>query len=228
MGTCAVSSKAVDLLLGLPEGLATPVVFGIALLDVKTSEKMTGEEKLEVARQRKDLGALLFKQGRFDLAQQKYKAVGDFLARVDEVAEELKPAAKDLKRLSYLNRAVCSLKLGDNMRAKLCCDSVLDGEPFNEKALFRRASAMIGLGRDTDALSDLQSLLNKYPENFEARRLMQQVERRMHLALQKAQRKEKSLYLKMFAELGSNAEAEAGSDSRGILETAEVVQSKSE
>lgn len=145
--------------------------------------------KLEVAQGRKDMGAQLFGQGRFDEALGKYNAVVDDISRA--FPEELKPAADDLKRASYLNSAACFLKLGDHKLAGECCASVLYEEPFNEKALFRRALALIGLGMDTEALSDLQLLLEEHPSNAEARRLLPQVERRVHQIQRKAQRKKK-------------------------------------
>jgi tetratricopeptide (TPR) repeat protein len=174
-------------------------------------------EMLELARGCKDMAAQLFKQGRFHEAQREYEAAWEVLDASSGFPEELKPAADDLKLASYLNSAACFLRLGDHTLAQECCDNVLHSEPFNEKALFRRASALIGLGRDTDALSDLQLLLEHYPNNSEARRLLPRVERRVH----QVQKKEKSMYLKMFADLGSNAQAEVSSHRTRIHESAE-------
>lgn len=179
--------------------------------------------KLEAAQGHKDTGAQLFKQGRFDEALEKYKAVMEVLHTSRAFPEELKPAADNLKRASYLNSAACFLKLGDHKLASICCDQVLHKQPFNEKALFRSASALIGLEMFNEALSDLQVLLEKHPNNSEARRLLPRVERSIHQVRQKAQRKEKSMYLKMFADLGSNTEAEVSSGGAEIPESAAVV-----
>jgi hypothetical protein len=179
--------------------------------------------KLEVAQGYKDMGAQLFKQGQFDEALDKYKAVQCVLLTSRVLPEELNPSAEDLKRASWLNSAACFLKLGEHKLTSRCCNQVLRKEPFNEKALFRSASALIGLEMYSEALSDLHLLLEKHPNNSEARRLLPQVERFVHQVQRKAQRKEKSVYLKMFGDLGSDTAAVISSDRAEIPESPAVV-----
>ena len=41
---------------------------------------------------------------------------------------------------SYLNIALCNLKLGNNLEATHACDEALKLDPKNEKAYYRRAT----------------------------------------------------------------------------------------
>ena len=54
--------------------------------------------------------------------------------------ESARSKRNTLLTASYLNAAMCAIKLGDNVAARDHCDSVLAIDPNNEKALFRRGT----------------------------------------------------------------------------------------
>jgi tetratricopeptide (TPR) repeat protein len=67
---------------------------------------------------------------------------------------------KATARACRLNYALCKLKLGDYKPAIEQCSLVLNEDPTNVKALFRRAQAHIRMGRDLEAAeADLKSLV---------------------------------------------------------------------
>eukprot|EP00747_Dinoflagellata_sp_TGD_P058953 gnl/TRDRNA2_/TRDRNA2_151349_c0_seq1.p1 gnl/TRDRNA2_/TRDRNA2_151349_c0~~gnl/TRDRNA2_/TRDRNA2_151349_c0_seq1.p1 ORF type:complete len:575 (-),score=154.49 gnl/TRDRNA2_/TRDRNA2_151349_c0_seq1:139-1863(-) len=110
----------------------------------KACWEMSWDEKLEFAQKRKEVGSRLFKAQRYRHALERYK------------------------------KAACQLKLGDHYGARNACTSVLDSEPDNVKALFRRASACIAVHEWPEATADLRRLLELEPENKEAQRLLPQ------------------------------------------------------
>eukprot|EP00438_Fugacium_kawagutii_P035272 Skav209739 [mRNA] locus=scaffold2057:21048:24320:- [translate_table: standard] len=118
------------------------------------------EEKLEFASARKDVGARLFKEGRYMLAMERYKK-----------AEENKVKAKELKKTCKLNKAACQLKLKLFFEAKASCDTVLKDDSHHVKALFRRAQAEFGLKNFDQCLLDAKKVLELEPGNREARNL---------------------------------------------------------
>eukprot|EP00439_Symbiodinium_sp_Y106_P015149 s3454_g2.t1 len=65
---------------------------------------------------------------------------------------------KQRKKACLLNRALCLNKAGYFKRAVQACDLVLDMEPSNEKGLFRRAEAFLGLDDCASALRDIKVL----------------------------------------------------------------------
>ncbi|KAK9805705.1 hypothetical protein WJX73_000447 [Symbiochloris irregularis] len=71
---------------------------------------------------------------------------------------------------AFNNRALTHLKLGQLREAEADCDSVLEREPKNVKALLRRAAARRGLHEDAKALGDYQQVLQQQPNNAEARK----------------------------------------------------------
>ena len=64
---------------------------------------------------------------------------------------------------------------GDNKKAISCADKVLEVEPKNIKALYRRASAYKALKDYPTALKDLKLTLELDTENKAARQLMDEV-----------------------------------------------------
>eukprot|EP00931_Biecheleriopsis_adriatica_P088439 TRINITY_DN62765_c0_g1_i1.p1 TRINITY_DN62765_c0_g1~~TRINITY_DN62765_c0_g1_i1.p1 ORF type:complete len:436 (-),score=61.68 TRINITY_DN62765_c0_g1_i1:18-1325(-) len=194
---CATPRMAVDKKLGLPPTLDTPIVFEVSMLGFEQGldkQAMTDRDKLDFALGRKAIGAQLFKDGRLELAFQRYSAVAKFLDYIDTLFadKDARLLAKDIKIACHLNRAACALKLGDPARAAICCTCVLAHIPHNVKALFRRASASIELGKYEEAARDLKRLLEIEPQNIESRRMLAKVHRHQHEA-------EKELCEKMFS-----------------------------
>ncbi len=66
------------------------------------------------------------------------------------------------------NRAMCWLKLGRFQEALKDCDSVLDADPGNVKALLRRGTAKQALEQLAEAADDFRRITELQPNNKEA------------------------------------------------------------
>mmetsp|Transcript_82584 Transcript_82584/g.246261 ORF Transcript_82584/g.246261 Transcript_82584/m.246261 type:complete len:671 (+) Transcript_82584:51-2063(+) len=206
--TCTVPSKCREARLGLTDIKAEKVVFSVELVDFEKGRdqwSMSSEEKVAQAMARKDVGAKLFKNKRFELALEKYKKVMEMLAHTDKFSEELKRKAAELKRTSELNKAACFLQLGDPTSALTVCNNVLKEDRNNIKAIFRRAKAHFERSEHMEAQQDLERVMELDPGNAEAKALLPHVKRAQKLA----DKESKSTFAKMckgFGKLNSGKE----------------------
>merc|ERR1712048_79965 len=202
--TCAKPDSCDEPQLGLKGSAAAdnPIVFKIEMLafdKAKESWDMDETEKLGFAAARKDVAAKLVQGKRFALAAERYKKVSDLFSYVDNMQDENKTKAKELKKACELNKALCFLKLSDPTKAKKCCSGVLKDDPMNVKALFRRAQADVALKNFPDAMSDLKKILDTDASNTEAKRLLLEAKKGQKAADEKA----KGMYSKMCGAFGT-------------------------
>ncbi|KAL2925844.1 70 kDa peptidyl-prolyl isomerase [Bienertia sinuspersici] len=101
-------------------------------------------------------GNLFFKKGDVDSALEKYGFVGVFLTCIAFETGEDRETFVNLTSVVLLNMAACFPRKKEFMLAGKFCTIVLDLNPRNAKALFRRASAAMELGRIEFAVSDLK------------------------------------------------------------------------
>eukprot|EP00928_Gymnodinium_smaydae_P080115 TRINITY_DN63894_c0_g1_i1.p1 TRINITY_DN63894_c0_g1~~TRINITY_DN63894_c0_g1_i1.p1 ORF type:complete len:661 (-),score=191.14 TRINITY_DN63894_c0_g1_i1:72-2054(-) len=173
--TVKVVQKACEPKLGLEKVQAAKVVFTLVLkhfTKLPDMHSVSDTYKVEYAAQRKDVGAKLFKMQRWELALDKYKRILDLFRDMKKFNDDEKPKALELKRAAELNRAACFLKLDDFGSALTSCTNILKEDPTNVKALFRRAKAHYGRAEYTDAVRDLERLLEQEPTNADARALL--------------------------------------------------------
>jgi len=188
--TCTAMSKCCEPRLGLSEIKAEKVVFSLELVEFEKGRdqwSMGNEEKVAMAAARKDVGAKLFKNKRFELALEKYKKVTEMLAHTDKFSDELKQRSAELKRTSELNKAACFLQLGDPTSALSVCNNVLKEDRNNIKAIFRRAKAHYERTEHMEAQHDLERVLELDPGNSEAKALLPHVKRAQKLADKESQ-----------------------------------------
>lgn len=95
---------------------------------------------------------------------------------------------------SNLNLALCYLKLNEPFEAKNSATSVLDIDPKNEKALFRRGQAYLAIGEPQLASTDFKLLLEVEPNNTAAKQQLSICNKALKQQLQK----EKQIYANMF------------------------------
>lgn len=195
---CALAAEAK---LGLQGVKADKVVLTAELKDfekAKDTYSMSEDEKVEFGTARKDKGGELFKAGRYAMALQRYKKVGDLFNYIDNFQDENKAKAKALKTVCELNKAACYLKLEDHVEAKKACDTVLKDESQNVKAVYRRAQAQYGLKNFLECVADCKRVVELDPKNKEARALLKQAQ-----AGQKEEdKKAKGLFASMCKALG--------------------------
>ena len=68
-------------------------------------------------------------------------------------------SARDVRLKCALNLASCYLRLGEHADAARECSEVLEAQPGNRKALYRRGQAHLALGEHARAIADLQKAL---------------------------------------------------------------------
>eukprot|EP00698_Gefionella_okellyi_P021911 TRINITY_DN7185_c0_g1_i1.p1 TRINITY_DN7185_c0_g1~~TRINITY_DN7185_c0_g1_i1.p1 ORF type:complete len:320 (-),score=67.07 TRINITY_DN7185_c0_g1_i1:167-1072(-) len=122
------------------------------------------------AQESKQQGTVMYKQGQFALALEKYQAAHDSIAYLYPApeGEDLTTIAK-LRLHCWLNIAACRLKLKQYPEAASAATDALKLDTGNTKALFRRGQAYIGLHQWDKANSDLVSAAKAEPSNKEIR-----------------------------------------------------------
>jgi len=160
--------------------------------------------KLEFYCARKDGATALYKAGRYRLAAYQFRQIYELLGYLDDYrgaksGDEQKAQVAELKKVCLLNRALAALKDGNHRAAITSCDFVLDEEPQNAKALFRRARAQLGLERCDEAIRDARAALRVEPNSTDIRRLLAEIKAR-----QKVEDGDtRPMYTKMCSVLGS-------------------------
>ncbi|CAE8644243.1 unnamed protein product, partial [Polarella glacialis] len=204
--TCTRPASCVETQLGFSAPASEKVVLTVELVDFEKGKdiwSMSEEEKVEFGLARKDVGSALFKQGRTELALERYKKVMDVLSYIDNFKDDAKAKAKALKKVCELNKAACHLKLKQLQDAKKACNNVLKDDRQNVKALFRRAQAAFGLYEFSECSEDLRHVLVIEPENREAKVLLKQAQAEQ----KKEDQKVKGMFAKMCKGLSSPATA---------------------
>ncbi|CAE7652676.1 FKBP62 [Symbiodinium sp. CCMP2456] len=95
-------------------------------------------------------------------------------------------------RKSESPEAACLLKLEKWREAEAVCNAILRASPDNEKALFRRAKALLASGDAARAEVDLRRVLEANSGNAEAKQLLQKARQQG-----KGTEKERKVYAKM-------------------------------
>lgn len=148
--------------------------------DIKWEEK----EKIAFVAARKEVGAQLFKRKRFRLARERFRRASNVLTMGITAIHGIpgsfswfgKEDARGQRRLLWLNASACSLQMDDMAGAIQYANEVLNEEPNNIKALYRRATAENNNQDYNDAINDLTRLLQNDEGNTEAKRLLKQVQ----------------------------------------------------
>mmetsp|Transcript_29519 Transcript_29519/g.91798 ORF Transcript_29519/g.91798 Transcript_29519/m.91798 type:complete len:558 (+) Transcript_29519:93-1766(+) len=204
---CESSESVAGGLLGLPDGLEPPIMIHIVVVSVeKVPEKwdLDAEGRLERGRARREAAAELYKRGRIRLACHHFELIADLFVSIDFFKAELQKDATELRRIANLNRAMCMLKFGNFKLAKELCSKVLKEDPGNPKALFRRGKAMLALKEYTEAIEDLERLIEVEPGSGEGKTLLREAKRLRKQSDGQASR----TFAKMCAGLGQLPERE--------------------
>ena len=111
----------------------------------------------------KEEGNTLFKSKDYAGAAEKYKAA---LGRLEQLMLREKPGDEEwsellsLKIPLLLNLAQCRLSLADYYPVIEHCSEVLQQQPDNVKALYRRAKAHVGAWNPTEAKKDFAAVMD--------------------------------------------------------------------
>ncbi|KAL2922703.1 Peptidyl-prolyl cis-trans isomerase FKBP62 [Bienertia sinuspersici] len=137
-------------------------------------------EVLDHSKRFKEEGNSSFKEGDIDGALEKYGLSSVFLSCVVFNVECDRTSFFQLANSIILNMAASLLKKKDFMQAGLLCSLVLNYNPENVKALFRRAIAAMELGKADLAFWDLQLAHKVEPSNYEVIKKLNKVEKALH------------------------------------------------
>ncbi|KAG9462949.1 hypothetical protein GDO78_022765 [Eleutherodactylus coqui] len=188
----------------------------------KESWEMNSEEKLEQGALVKERGTEYFKAGRYRQAVIQYKKIIQWLEHESGLAEEETAKSKCLLLAASLNLAACYLKLGEHRPALDNCHKALEFDTNNEKGLFRRAEAYMGVNELELAKDDLMKVINLYPGNKAARAQLTQCQQR----IRDQHQREKKIYANMFQRLAEKEEKESTKVAKEQLPSDDVEMSE--
>ncbi|KAM4677246.1 peptidyl-prolyl cis-trans isomerase FKBP4 [Discoglossus pictus] len=163
----------------------------------KESWEMNSEEKLEQGALVKERGTQYFKEGRYRPAVIQYKKILLWLEHESGLSPEEDTKAKSLLLAASLNLAACNLKIGEHRGALEHCQKALELDPLNEKGLFRRGEAYMGVNELELARDDFMKVIHQYPNNKAARVQLAHCQQR----IRQQQEKERKIYANMFQRL---------------------------
>ena len=117
----------------------------------------------------KEKGTDYFKQGKYELASNKYQKIVEFLEHEISLRGDMEEERASLLQAGRLNLAMCKIKVNDWIEAKNLCDKVIEENPTNVKAYFRRGEALVALSEHEQARRDFAQVLDLDPENKAAK-----------------------------------------------------------
>ncbi|XP_026431576.1 70 kDa peptidyl-prolyl isomerase-like isoform X1 [Papaver somniferum] len=148
------------------------LVYDVELLSFSKEKphwKIETAEKIEACEKKKDEGNRLFKAGKFWCSSMKYEKAGKCVEFDHSFTDEEKTRANALRISCHLNNAACKLKLGDYVEASKCCTKVLELDPSNIKALYRRSQSYLETQDLEKAEIDIKKALSINPNNREVK-----------------------------------------------------------
>lgn len=150
----------------------------VRIAEVTKSWDLKPDEKIAAVEAKKALGNAHVKRGDYARAERRYKAALDVGASDYDLSDAQKEALGAAVCACKLNRAMCYLKLARYSDADKDCKDVLEKQPGNVKALFRRGRAQLGLDQWTNAKASFKAVLAKEPDNRDAKRGVADIVRR--------------------------------------------------
>ncbi|KAK4392548.1 Peptidyl-prolyl cis-trans isomerase FKBP65 [Sesamum angolense] len=150
------------------------VLYDIKLIDFvkeKPFWKMDAQERITACEAKKNEGNILFKAGKFQLASKNFVNLltplqaSKYVEYSHSLSDDEKHKANTLRFACYLNDAACKLKLGEDQAASRLCTKVLQLDPCNVKALFRRSQAYMRTSDLEKAEEDINRALAIDPNN---------------------------------------------------------------
>ncbi|KAJ3192802.1 Tetratricopeptide repeat protein 9A [Irineochytrium annulatum] len=162
--------------------------------------QMTILEKVQKGKDEKDAGNAAFKAGDIQVALRHYHTSILYLSGLDnahlktfvggeDMQEEVKKDIKETILTCNSNMAACHMKKENWEKAIACCAKVLDKNPDNAKALFRRGKSNLELGNLDKAEADLKKACKLQPNDTGIRAELARIAEK-HKALDEKQKKE--------------------------------------
>lgn len=146
------------------------LVFEATLLDAKDGpdlELLTGEEKLALANKKRERGNFYYQRADYVFAINSYEIalkIVNSSSKVDFTSQE-EDELLDVKMKCLNNLAASQLKLDHYEAALKSCNLVLEQQPENIKALFRKGKVLAQQGEYSEAIAILRKALKLEPSN---------------------------------------------------------------
>lgn len=167
------------------------------------------EELLQTALRAKEQGNVKFKAGELELAVESYtKALRLIECETKDDIESDSSRWVDSAQLDErkavalacnLNLAQCEIRLGAFASAVQRATLALVVEPSSSKALYRRGTALVGLGDLEEARVDLVEVARREPKNAEVRGKLEECRKALQVSQQKARNTFGGMYNKKTA-----------------------------
>ncbi|NWH82217.1 FKBP8 isomerase, partial [Piaya cayana] len=139
----------------------------LAAQDAPDLELLSGKEKIKLANRKRERGNFFYQQADYVLAINSYdialKVIGSS-SKVDFSPEE-EAELLDVKVKCLNNLAASQLKLDHYEAALKSCNLVLEHQPGNIKALFRKGKVLAQQGEYREAIPILKAALKLEPSN---------------------------------------------------------------
>lgn len=146
------------------------LVLEVFLLEVKDGpdlELLTGQKKLDLANKKRERGNFYYQQADYVFAINSYDIalkIVNSSSKVDFTPEE-EAELLDVKMKCLNNLAASQLKLDHFEAALKSCNMVLEQQPENIKALFRKGKVLAQTGEYSEAIAILRKALKLEPSN---------------------------------------------------------------
>jgi len=181
----------------------------------KTTQKT--EEKIDKANKEKEMGNKFFKEGINAKAIYHYHSALMYVKGLHGLSTEETKKVNEIKVACNNNLAAVQLKEGKIERVISCCTQVLEIEPNNVKALFRRGKAYLGKDNLDKAEDDLNKVASLDPND-------KAIQKELVVLKQKSKdqdKKQKKFYANMFEKISQEdkKEIQANSKSQPVTES---------
>ena len=150
-----------------------------------SAETAAGESKvglLEEIEQHKNEGNELFKEQKYADARRCYTQAAERYERADEAERAAVDAAKLGRAMAivYSNRAQTAVKLEEAGSAKQDADLAIAADARYAKGYYRRAVAMVMMGKYKEAMQDYKKVTQLAPNDATARRNLAECKKLVH------------------------------------------------
>ncbi|KAG1942742.1 peptidyl-prolyl cis-trans isomerase FKBP5 [Pimephales promelas] len=178
-------------------GSNAELVYEVTLKDfekAKESWEMDLNEKLERVVLVKQKGTQYFKTGLYNHAVIQYQQIVNWLEMECGTDKEHLQAIQSFLLVAHLNLALCYLRLREYSQTVDNCNKVMELDPENEKALYRRGEARLLRNEFSLALVDFRKVLQVNSFNRAARSQIAICQRK----IREHHERDKKIYANMF------------------------------
>lgn len=182
INTRTLPGPPIELVRGAESPLS-PVWYSIHLVSMKRAKetwRMSAPEKLDVASHHKAVGNEKFKVGSHFMAAKRYSMALKYLISISPMilSDEERDHVRELKVACLSNLAASQLKLQIPHSAAKNCSKVLEADPNNLKALYRRGQALMFMNDFDSAREDIERARRLDPSSRAVSELLKELQSR--------------------------------------------------